>query len=219
MMKHAHEHTHPGQNGKPGITHSHFHEHEEDRDPDLAYGESARKAHKAAPHEHEHRTRTVTIPLTITVGTLEDIGLGGFKVGWLASEKDGRAYSLTAGAGVGSVYLEASVTGPEDQPSVYAQADIRPFTRELWGRLEAIQDELAAAEAPGLKLPAENSMTAEQIAQAFHETYERLAPDFGYKTREASARPWAEVPGENKALMIAVVQALLDADVLTATGG
>lgn len=58
-------------------------------------------------------------------------------------------------------------------------------------------------------------MTAEQIAQAFHETYERLAPGFGYKTREASARPWAEVPEQNKALMVAVVQALLDADVIT----
>jgi hypothetical protein len=53
-------------------------------------------------------------------------------------------------------------------------------------------------------------MTAEQIAQAFHEAYERLAPDFGYKTREASAKPWAEVPEQNKSLMVAVVQSLLD---------
>ena len=58
-------------------------------------------------------------------------------------------------------------------------------------------------------------MTAEQIAQAFHETYERLAPDFGYKTREASAKPWAEVPEQNRSLMIAVVRALLDADIFT----
>jgi hypothetical protein len=53
-------------------------------------------------------------------------------------------------------------------------------------------------------------MTAEQIAQAFHEAYERLAPDFGYKTREASAKPWAQVPEQNKSLMVAVVQSLLD---------
>jgi len=59
-------------------------------------------------------------------------------------------------------------------------------------------------------------MTAEQIAQAFHAAYERLAPDFGYETREASAKPWAEVPEQNKALMVAVVRALLDADVITA---
>jgi hypothetical protein len=55
---------------------------------------------------------------------------------------------------------------------------------------------------------------AEQIAQAFHETYERLAPDFGYETREASAKPWAEVPEQNRSLMVAVVQALIDAGVI-----
>jgi hypothetical protein len=58
------------------------------------------------------------------------------------------------------------------------------------------------------------SEDAEQIAQAFHEAYERLAPDFGYKTREASAKPWAEVPEQNKALMAAVVRSLLDASVI-----
>ena len=57
-------------------------------------------------------------------------------------------------------------------------------------------------------------MDAEQIAQAFHEAYERLAPDFGYKTREASAKPWAEVPEQNKSLMVAVAQSLLDAGVV-----
>ena len=58
------------------------------------------------------------------------------------------------------------------------------------------------------------TMTAEQIAQAFHETYERLAPDFGYQTREASAKPWADVPEQNKQLMVAVIQELLDAGVI-----
>lgn len=55
-------------------------------------------------------------------------------------------------------------------------------------------------------------MTDEQIAQAFHEAYERLAPSFGYATREASAKPWADVPANNRALMTAVageVRALL----------
>lgn len=47
-------------------------------------------------------------------------------------------------------------------------------------------------------------MTPEKLAQAFHETYERLAAEFGYKTREASAKPWAEVPNQNKRLMVAV---------------
>ena len=45
---------------------------------------------------------------------------------------------------------------------------------------------------------------AEQLAQRFHEAYERLAPSFSYETRKASAKPWAEVPENNKRLMIAV---------------
>ncbi|GHE33436.1 hypothetical protein GCM10017673_40480 [Streptosporangium violaceochromogenes] len=49
----------------------------------------------------------------------------------------------------------------------------------------------------------------ERIARAFHETYERLAPEHGYATREASAVPWAEVPANNKSLMIAVVASLI----------
>ena len=53
-------------------------------------------------------------------------------------------------------------------------------------------------------------MSAEQIAQAFHESYERLAPEHGYETREASAKPWEEVPEQNKGLMVAVVGDLLE---------
>jgi hypothetical protein len=44
----------------------------------------------------------------------------------------------------------------------------------------------------------------ETLARRFHEAYERLAPSFGYETREASAKPWAEVPENNRKLMIAV---------------
>lgn len=46
--------------------------------------------------------------------------------------------------------------------------------------------------------------TAAAIARMFHETYERLAPSFGYETRRQSAVPWEQVPEQNKALMIAV---------------
>lgn len=52
---------------------------------------------------------------------------------------------------------------------------------------------------------------AEALAQRFHETYERLAPGFGYKTRDASVVPWAAVPEQNKALMISVCAELLGA--------
>lgn len=44
----------------------------------------------------------------------------------------------------------------------------------------------------------------ESIARAFHETYERLALNFGYETRPESAVPWEDVPEQNKALMCAV---------------
>lgn len=43
---------------------------------------------------------------------------------------------------------------------------------------------------------------AEALARFFHEAYERLAPTFGYETREASAVAWENVPARNKGLMI-----------------
>lgn len=51
---------------------------------------------------------------------------------------------------------------------------------------------------------------AETLAKRFHETYEKLAPKFGYKTREASAVPWEDVPKTNKELMIAVADEILE---------
>lgn len=50
---------------------------------------------------------------------------------------------------------------------------------------------------------------AEEIARRFHESYERLAPSFGYETRKESAVPWEDVPAQNKGLMIAVVRDVL----------
>lgn len=55
---------------------------------------------------------------------------------------------------------------------------------------------------------------AEAIARRFHEAYELLAPDHGYETRQASRKPWSDVPDDNKNLMIAVVARLLDEDVV-----
>lgn len=46
-------------------------------------------------------------------------------------------------------------------------------------------------------------MTDEDVAKLFHEAYERLAPSHGYKTREASAKPWSDLPEQNRALMTA----------------
>lgn len=62
-----------------------------------------------------------------------------------------------------------------------------------------------------------NDVAAERVAREFHETYERLAPDHDYRTREASAKPWAEVPEQNKGLMTAVVNDLLERGVIHTT--
>lgn len=50
---------------------------------------------------------------------------------------------------------------------------------------------------------------AETVARLFHETYERLAPSFGYETREATRVSWEVVPEPNKSLMIAVTAEVL----------
>lgn len=48
-------------------------------------------------------------------------------------------------------------------------------------------------------------MSPDELAQRFHEAYERLAPSFGYETRRESAVPWAQVPENNRRLMTATV--------------
>jgi hypothetical protein len=58
------------------------------------------------------------------------------------------------------------------------------------------------------------NLTAEQLAQKFHEIYERLAPEHGYETRKASAVPWADVPANNKSLMIAVCNEILTKELI-----
>lgn len=55
------------------------------------------------------------------------------------------------------------------------------------------------------------ALSPERLAQMFHEAYERLAPSFGYETRKASAKPWAEVPANNRALMTTVAAEILAA--------
>lgn len=59
---------------------------------------------------------------------------------------------------------------------------------------------------------------ADRIAREFHETYEYLAPDFSYKTREASSVPWQDVPENNKNLMTAVVDNLMQRGIISPGG-
>lgn len=48
-----------------------------------------------------------------------------------------------------------------------------------------------------------------RIARRFHDEYEALAPEHNYETRLRSAVPWDDVPEDNRALMIHVVETLL----------
>jgi hypothetical protein len=61
--------------------------------------------------------------------------------------------------------------------------------------------------------------TPGEIAQAFHEAYERGAEYFGYKTRPESAVSWENVPENNKALMIATVRGVLIERRMVVKGG
>jgi hypothetical protein len=53
-------------------------------------------------------------------------------------------------------------------------------------------------------------LAAVDLARLFHEEYERLAPNFGYSTREASAVPWDDVPETNRNLMVATAAAVIE---------
>lgn len=66
-------------------------------------------------------------------------------------------------------------------------------------------------DSPALSSPAHTAYApdAEAIARLFHEAYERLAPAFGYATREATRRPWEQVPEINKRLMVAATSEVL----------
>lgn len=57
-------------------------------------------------------------------------------------------------------------------------------------------------------------ISEERIACQFHDAYEQLAPEHGYRTREESAVPWSEVPETNRTLMVATVALLLDLGVI-----
>lgn len=57
---------------------------------------------------------------------------------------------------------------------------------------------------------------AEQIARAFHERYERLAPEFGYETRPESRTEWEDVPEANRELMVATAEGLLESAIIRA---
>lgn len=62
--------------------------------------------------------REVVIPVTFKIGDLSEIGIGGFKTGWVDAEEDGTRFSLTSGAG-----------------RVYAMANITEVATALWNEM------------------------------------------------------------------------------------
>jgi hypothetical protein len=54
-------------------------------------------------------------------------------------------------------------------------------------------------------------MNKEELAKMFHETYERLAPAFGWKTKKGCNVSFEQLPERNKALMVATCQTILAA--------
>jgi hypothetical protein len=61
-------------------------------------------------------------------------------------------------------------------------------------------------------------LTAELLARTFHDSYERLAPSFGYDTRDDSRQPWEQVPEPNRKLMVATAEAVIAQLGLVASG-
>jgi hypothetical protein len=108
--------------------------------------------------------------------------------------------------------------GPWDASNEFCWEEMAGFLRR-WRQVTDVEPEIATLGLltdpttwPPSTRPA---VSAEDIAQAFHETYEGLAPGHGYETRKASAVPWTEVPRQNRDLMVAVVANLLTRGVIT----
>lgn len=53
------------------------------------------------------------------------------------------------------------------------------------------------------------SLTPERLARRFHEIYEALADNFGYKTRLESRCDWKDVPEKQKELMRATAKEIM----------
>jgi hypothetical protein len=84
--------------------------------------------------------------------------------------------------------------------------ELTPLGQFYW---QLARDNLLGA-APPPTSPRRSPMPdAESVAKLFHEAYERLAPAFGYETREATRVPWEQVPERNKHLMIAATAEVL----------
>jgi hypothetical protein len=85
--------------------------------------------------------KIVTLEIEFTVGTIEEIGIGGLKQPWVDSDHQGRHYSITAGAGLGNPLMEASIK--DGDRNLYAHADMRKFAPKVFDMLSAALDHAA----------------------------------------------------------------------------
>lgn len=92
--------------------------------------------------------------------------------------------------------------------------EIARACRALLGEGDIIEKAREMRRAEVMEWAASEKARPELVARAFHEAYEELAPSFGYETRRESAKPWAEVPEQNRNLMVAVCKRLLDNDTI-----
>jgi hypothetical protein len=52
-------------------------------------------------------------------------------------------------------------------------------------------------------------MSPEEMARKFHETYEHLAPMYGYKTRKGSRVAWEDLSEPLRQLMVATCREII----------
>ena len=90
--------------------------------------------------------------------------------------------------------------------------ELRDRVAELEGILDhdtKIAESIVAKADARIAALESHTMDAEHLAMFFHSTYEDLAPNYGYKTRVASAVPWGNVPEANRRLMVEVASRAL----------
>lgn len=108
------------------------------------------------------------------------------------------------------VTVKDEVTGLKEMRDALEASMVGVKVAVIGGATAAVVVETdETVEAWNARQPDATAAVAELVAQKFHETYERLAPELGYETRTASAKPWADVPDDNKILMIATVADLI----------
>jgi SOS-response transcriptional repressor LexA len=111
-----------------------------------------------------------------------------------------------------SAALQAALD-TRDESLVESAAKIEKLQRAYDGAAQKADAHRVHRDAAQAKLcRPKNLGTPLTLAQAFHEAYERLAPEYAYETREASAVPWNEVPENQRKLMIATCRVILEND-------